>query len=471
MLAQAVVITGPLLYAFSDRVERWKQGLVDVPERSPATPRQIVVAISSGGVLLAALLVASGHVASLRISAALSSGNSATAQDAVRAAARIFEMASWTGVVLIVAAAFAAVMLARGWMGSLHEQVSTLAETTERFRATFEHAAVGIAHIDPQGSVLRINKRLLSILGCDEEHATSTNCFDFTHPEDRPRAVEAFQRVLAGEVPSSHLEKKLARPDGTLVWVEQTLTLARDDAGNPSYLVCIMGDLTEQRRLEDELRQAQKMEAIGRLAGGIAHDFNNLLTAIIGYSELVLAKFDKKDPAWARVNEIYRAGERAAALTRQLLAFSRRQVTRPKQLDLNTVVQNLDTMLRRLIGSNIQMEVNLAPDLGKVMADPTQLEQIVMNLVVNARDAMPKGGTLKIETSNVDVDAPPDHPEASAARDSGSVRGPHVMLSVQDNGMGMDQETLSHLFEPFFTTKETGKGTGLGLSTVYGVVK
>jgi len=222
---------------------------------------------------------------------------------------------------------------------------------------------------------------------------------------------------------------------------------------------------TENRRLEEQLRQSQKVEAIGRLAGGIAHDFNNLLTAIIGYSTIALTSLEENAPVSADVLEIKKAGERAATLTGQLLAFSRKQVLRPRVLDLNDVIINTDKMLRRLIGEDIELITLLGTDLGRVEADPVQIEQIIMNLAVNARDAMPQGGKLTIETRNIELDA-------EFARKHVDVKpGPYVMLTVSDNGVGMDAEIQSHLFEPFFTTKEIGKGTGLGLSTVYGIVK
>jgi two-component system cell cycle sensor histidine kinase/response regulator CckA len=219
------------------------------------------------------------------------------------------------------------------------------------------------------------------------------------------------------------------------------------------------------RQVEEQLRHAQKMESIGTLAGGIAHDFNNLLTAIIGYSELVLGRLDKTNPIRTKVEEIHNAGERAVSLTRQLLAFSRKQTLEAKVIDLNGIVMGMSKLLHRLIGEDIEQVMELAPELGQVKADSGQVEQVLMNLAVNARDAMPEGGKLLIQTGNVDVDI-------NYARQHLSVEpGPYVMLAVSDNGIGMDAETRRHIFEPFFTTKEKGKGTGLGLCTVYGIVK
>lgn len=227
----------------------------------------------------------------------------------------------------------------------------------------------------------------------------------------------------------------------------------------------LIDSLNERRKLEEQLRMAQKMEAIGRLAGGIAHDFNNVLTVIMGYSERLLRNLDPEDPARVEVQEIQMAGQRASSLTQQLLAFSRRQVLAPEVVNLNDLVANTSEMLRRVIGEDIQLVTVLHPDLGCVEVDPGKIEQVLMNLVINARDAMPHGGKLIIETANMDLDAA--YPKGRVTIQP----GPYVMLAVSDTGHGMDAEIQEHIFEPFFTTKEAGKGTGLGLATVYGIVK
>jgi PAS domain S-box-containing protein len=272
------------------------------------------------------------------------------------------------------------------------------------------------------------------------------------------------RRLLAGEAIRG-LEVTTVRKDGTPVVVSLSAAPLYDAANRVTGLLLIAADLTELRQLEVQYRQAQKMEAVGRLAGGIAHDFNNILTAIIGTTSLMTDHIGADSPARMGLHEIEKAARRAAALTRQLLAFSRQQVLEPQDLDVNVLVRNLEHMLRRLIGEHVELRTALAADLGTVRADPGQLEQVIVNLAVNARDAMPRGGSLTIETANEELDAE----FAKKLITPGS--GPWVRLAVSDTGMGMDARTQAHLFEPFFTTKEPGKGTGLGLATVYGIVK
>jgi signal transduction histidine kinase len=283
------------------------------------------------------------------------------------------------------------------------------------------------------------------------------------HPEDLPLALELLGRVVRGELrPASQFRVRTAKGDYRVGEFSATPQLRE------GRLVGILGigrDVTERVQLEQQLRQAQKMEAVGRLAGGIAHDFNNILTAITGYADLLLEDLGATDPRRQDADEIHKAADRAAGLTRQLLAFSRQQVLQPTVIEVNKLVGDLEKMLRRLLGEDVELTTRLAPTTGRVKADPGQLEQVIMNLAVNARDAMPTGGKLTLETGNMDLDESyaTDHYPARA--------GPFVMLAVSDTGIGMSEETQAHMFEPFFTTKEKGKGTGLGLATVYGIIK
>lgn len=298
-----------------------------------------------------------------------------------------------------------------------------------------------------------------------EVEVTNELFFEHVHPEDRPKVDEAVSRALAEKTSYSIEHRILLRDKTERIVHERGDILFEEKTGRPLRMYGTVQDITEKKRLESQLHQVQKMEAVGQLAGGIAHDFNNLLTAIDGYSGLVLERVAPENPLRSDLEEIKKATGRAAALTRQLLAFSRRQIMQPAIVNLNDLAANMEKMLRRLIGENIELATHCAPDLAPVKADPNQLEQVIMNLAVNARDAMPDGGRLLIETANTELDA------AFVKKNLGSRAGSYVLLSVSDTGSGMDAETQKHIFEPFFTTKEKGQGTGLGLSTVYGIVK
>jgi len=284
------------------------------------------------------------------------------------------------------------------------------------------------------------------------------------HPEDRDAVNRAVEQALTHRQPYS-IDHRILLPDGTVRFVHAQAEVTYDEAASPVRMAGTVQDITIHRGLEEQLRQAQKIEAIGRLAGGIAHDFNNLLTVINGYSHLALTHCRPEDPTRDAFEQIKLAGKRAATLTQQLLAFSRRQVFEAKVLDPNAVVENAEKLLRHLIGEDIELITFLDPNVGLVRADQGQLDQVIMNLAVNARDAMPQGGKLTVETRNVELSA------AYVQTHFPAKPGRYVMLAVTDTGCGMDAETQSHIFEPFFTTKEPGKGTGLGLATVYGIVK
>ncbi|MGC8836857.1 MAG: PAS domain S-box protein [Anaerolineae bacterium] len=320
--------------------------------------------------------------------------------------------------------------------------------------------AEGVAVQDPEGRFTFVNRAAAEMLGYAPQELLGQHWTKVTAPEHHARVRAADERRARGE--SDRYELDLIRRDGQRITVSMHGS-PRYEGGQFVGTLAVFEDVTERKRLEEQLQQAVKMEAIGRLAGGVAHDFNNLLTAIGGYAHLLRESLGKDDPRRKDAEEILAATDRASSLTRQLLAFSRRQILRPEVLNLNTVVADMEKMLRRLIGEDIALVTALAEDLGHVEADRSQVEQVILNLAVNAREAMPRGGTLTIETANVFLD------EAYARRHLDVKPGPYVLLAVTDTGVGMDAEILSHLFEPFFTTKETG--TGLGLSTVYGIVK
>lgn len=338
-----------------------------------------------------------------------------------------------------------------------------LRKSEERYRDLVENARDIIYTHDLDGNYTSINKAGEQLTGYSREETLKMSLTQTVAPEDLEKAGRMISRKLSGELETVY-ELEIIAKDGDRLALEVNTRLIHQN-GVPVGVQGIARDITERKQLEAQLRQSQKLEAVGQLAGGVAHDFNNLLTVILGYNEMMLSRMDADNPLQRAVCEIKKAGESASSLTRQLLAFSRKQVLQPKVIDLNVVVSDMGKMLVRLIGEDIELVTDLKPSMARVKADPGQIEQVLMNLAVNARDAMPRGGTLIIATDNVSMDD-------ELVRKYVSIQpGPHVMLSVRDTGLGMDTETQARIFEPFFTTKGAGKGTGLGLATVYGIVK
>ncbi|HWZ28482.1 MAG TPA: response regulator [Gemmatimonadales bacterium] len=332
------------------------------------------------------------------------------------------------------------------------------------FQHLIEQAMDIIAVVDEDGAVRYASPSVLPLLGHAADDLVGRNLLDLVHGDDREATLRMIREGTTTGKGSRPLELRVRRPDGTYCTLE---AIARHLLDDPTVRGVVINarDVTERRSLERQLLQAQKMEAVGRLAGGVAHDFNNMLTAILGYTGLLLEGLPTLSPLRPDIEEIEKAAQRAAGLTRQLLAFSRKQPQEVRVLDLNEQVADMHKLLGRLLGEDIEVVTKVAKALGPVRADASQLEQVIVNLAVNARDAMPEGGRLTIETANVELDD-------SYVREHVPVQpGPYVMLAVSDTGTGMSAETLSHVFEPFFTTKEPGKGTGLGLATVYGIVK
>jgi two-component system cell cycle sensor histidine kinase/response regulator CckA len=358
------------------------------------------------------------------------------------------------------------------------DRQAQLRESERRYRSLFEDVPVGLYRTTPEGKILDANPALVEILGYpDRAPLLAVDAHTvYVDAEDRHR----WQAMLQREGMVLGFEVQVRRRDGATIWVRETAHTVQDRDGRVLYYEGSLENITERKQAEQEkehlqerLLQAQKMEAVGQLAGGIAHDFNNVLTAIQGYGAFLRDGLAPDDPGeWpaaqairADLGEILLAADRAASLTQQLLAFSRKQVLMPRVLNLNDLLRGMESMLRRLIGEDVNLMSSLAPDLGHVRADPGQIEQVIMNLSVNARDAMPQGGKLTFETANVELD------EAYVQTHPNVEPGRYTLLAVSDNGKGMSDEVQEHLFEPFFTTKERGNGTGLGLATVYGIVE
>lgn len=339
-------------------------------------------------------------------------------------------------------------------------------ESEDRLRLALKAANIAGWEWDLRNREIVWSENFETLMGLDSDtfKGSSGAFLEYVHCEDRERVVRSISRTLEQDA-DYDIEFRLVRFDQIVRRVRAQGRIFFDSRGEAIRMIGVVMDLTQYKQLEDQLRQAQKLEAVGTLAGGIAHDFNNLLTVILGNCDLLLEEATPTDPRYRDLEEIKNAGERASLMTHQLLAFSRKEVAQLKILDLNAVIASIDKILKRLIGDDIEVGIAYGEGLGKVKVDPGQVEQIIMNLSVNARDAMPQGGKLTIETARVDL----DHAYARWRLDIPS--GSYMRLTVSDTGCGMNQETLSHIFEPFFTTKGPDRGTGLGLSTIYGIVE
>lgn len=347
----------------------------------------------------------------------------------------------------------------------IHRFRMRLAEREEVFRLITENAADMIAVVSVEGHRIYNSPSYERVLGYTHEELKATTSYEQIHADDRQKVIAAAEETKRTGV-GLRLEYRVRHKNGSWRTLESTASAVRNTRGEIEKLVIVNRDITERKQLEQQLYLSQKLEAVGRLSGGVAHDFNNLLGVIIGYSEVMQRRMRQDDPFREAIDEILKAGKRATSLTQQLLAFSRKQVLEPRILDLNIVVTDVEKMLRRLIGEDIELKITLSSETEKVKADRGQIEQVIMNLAVNSRDAMPQGGKLTIETTGAELN------EDDVKRHSYHVvPGRYVVLRVRDTGCGMDAEVQSHIFEPFFTTKDIGKGTGLGLATVYGVIK
>jgi two-component system cell cycle sensor histidine kinase/response regulator CckA len=351
-------------------------------------------------------------------------------------------------------------------LATARETIRTLTLRENYFRHLTEYSLDLITILDADGTIRFESRSIGRELGYDSADYVGKNAFDFVHPDDSPRVMQAFIAALLNHGNTPVLSFRFRHKDGTYRILEGCGNNLLDDPA-VAGIVFNSRDVTDKRRLEEQFLQSQKIQAIGQLTGGVAHDFNNILTAIIGYSDLCLQQLpaDSFPTTVSNIAEINKAAHRAAALTRQLLAFSRKQVLQARVINLGAVITEMEKMLRRLLGEQIDLLTFTREPLGNIKADLSQVEQVLLNLAVNARDAMPGGGKLTIEASNVTLD---DHYAGSRPEVN---EGEYVMLAISDNGCGMPPEVQMRIFEPFFTTKDVGKGTGLGLATCYGIVK
>ena len=455
---QALLVNAPVLAVLSRPVERIKGRYFNAQPVPEPTMRWIATSIAAGGLVMAGFLVASSELASARLSQALLTGVSGAARNAILDASYNWKLTAWAGMALTLAGSLGGIFLAYVWNRTLFREVgirtAAFLESEERFRLTFEQAAVGIAHVAQDGHWLRVNQKLCDIVGYTRSELLQLTFQDISYPEDLDADMVKVQQMLAGEIPTYTIEKRYIRKNGSLIWIQLTVALARGTKNEPGYFISIVEDINERKLLEEQLRQSQKMEAIGRLAGGVAHDFNNLLTVISGYGEMMIGNTANAPALRSQAEAICAAADRAAALTRQLLAFSRQQIVQPRILNLNDAVAQMQQMLHRVIGEKVVLSTAGHNAPAPVKIDPGQMEQVLINLAVNARDAMPEGGELKIAVNRENVGG-----------------RAWVTVEVRDTGTGMTPEVLAHLYEPFFTTKPRGKGTGLGLSIVYGIIK
>ncbi len=353
----------------------------------------------------------------------------------------------------------------------LHRRFVQLQHSEERYRALYDDNPAMYFTVDISGKILSVNQFGADQLGYKVEELVGQSVLEVFYEEDKSTAQQNLAAWLQNPEQIAPCELRKVRKDGTLLWVKELPRVVRDSDGRQVVLI-VCEDITKSKEMEEalrqreeQLRQAHKMEAIGRLAGGVAHDFNNMLTAIIGTAEMTMLELNRDHPVRKELKGIKQTADRAANLARQLLTFARRQIIAPSLLNLNDVLLNLDKLLHRLAGEGVELAISTAPDLGFVKVDSGQIEQMIINLAINARDTMPHGGKLTIETANVTLD------EAHARQHPEVAPGEYVMLLVRDTGAGMTEEVKKHLFEPFFSAEDTGKGTGLGLATAYGVVK
>ncbi len=348
-----------------------------------------------------------------------------------------------------------------------------LQKSEEKFRLAFYNSPIGMALCNMDGSIIQTNPVYCRMLGYTETELKKVTFKDVTHPEDLEKQMPYYEKCVQGEIDNYQLDKRYIKKDGEIIWVDMTVAITKDKAGQPRHALIMVKDITEVRmaeenrqRLESQLRQAQKMEAIGTLAGGIAHDFNNILGAIIGYSEMAIFDTEKGSMVHSNIEQVLKAGHRAKDLVKQILAFSRKSEQDKKIILITPIIKEVLKLLRASLPTTIEIRQHIDPSLGAIFADPTQIHQVMMNLGTNSAHAMENtGGLLEVRGSNVDLD------DEAASQYTGLVPGRYIRLAVSDTGHGIDSKALERIFDPYFTTKTKDKGTGMGLAVVHGIVK
>lgn len=450
----AAVVAAAVLNAFSARVEDWKTRHFETRGVGPVSYRTLLGGVVVGGGILGTLVLGVSEMVWQRLEVTFRSGSPKLVESNLTLLRALWLMLSEVGVLLVVALCLGGVALAWMWSRALEKASLRRAAEKERaerrFRVTFEEAPVGIGHIRPDGRFILVNAKLCEILGYSRPEMLEMSYFELVDPAEVDLARQRAARLLSGELPLLVFERAFRNRGGARVWVRTHVSLATKPDGTADYCLLVLEDIRQRKELEDRLQQTSKMEAVGRLAGGVAHDFNNLLAVILGFTEMAQVQLAKGGNPEASLMQVKRGADRAAELTRQLLMFSRRQVVDLQLNDLNAEVEVSCSLLPPLVGPAIDVRFEGAAGLPRILADRSQISQIVVNLATNARDAMPRGGTVWVRTRQ---------------------EGRRVVLEVEDEGAGIPADVLPHIFEPFYTTKSRGRGTGLGLATVYTIVQ
>lgn len=463
------VLAALILQTCSPAVERWKASNFGVLTREKVSSRSVFTGVLAGAVILAVIIFGVTDMMWQRLEATFHSGSAERIGRNLVVLSMLWTLMSRVTMFLILALCGGGIVLAWKWNRDLQREASRrvkeVDEMERRFRTTFAEAPLGIAHVSPTGRFILANAKFCEIFGYTWEELRGMNYLDIVDPKEHGVARQRAFDLVIGEARHHDFERAFVAKNGEAVWARARISIALTPAGSPDYCIVLLEDIRQRKEMEEQIRQTSKMEAVGRLAGGVAHDFNNLLTAILGFNEIATNQSARGQSPAASLEQVRKAAERAAELTRQLLTFSRRQMTQPRLLDINAEIREVLQLLPPLLGARIEVSFQPASELPVILADPSQISQILVNLAANAKDAMPAGGRITIRTFASRI-------ESGQAGDlTGELPATHVTLEFRDSGEGIAHELLPKIFEPFFTTKETGRGTGLGLATVYGIVR